>query len=358
MPGVLEEETPGLAGCIKWLPPKDKLPDADSSIEEGCCNHPVMVMPAKISEDGKVEILIITSFGGSDLKTKYPHQTGRRHDHLPIAPSEAHPDNGILLTLRDPLREMRKRSYVKTKSRHRILFSSLRPYDRQGPDYFLSRRSFDVLVEHAQLSEYNLPLLVSSAAPRAPPPSIATTAVESRRSLDEQRAPIFQWTQPLPSNQTPRVVEHDDISSYQIRVQMPSQARNAHYAESGASRYGRQQQQQQQSETQPLLDTARRQALLRLYGQRSSTPINTILPTSHRVRATDIHNYSYNHESKPFDWNKFWIGVEILLGICAFLAVSYGAYRAGVWVVQLVRYVVKWVNDTFVSMGEKISALW
>lgn len=324
MPGVLQEETPGLAGCIKWLPPKDKLPNSDSGIEEGCYNHPVVILPTKISENGKVEILIITSFGGSDLKTKYPHQTGFRHDHLPIAPGEAHPDNGILLTLRDPLRTMRKRSYVKTKSRHHVLFSSLRPYDRQGPDYFLSRRSFDVLVEHAQLSEYDLSVSVPVLALRAP-----------------------------------RVVEHDDISSYQYRLQTPSQARSTHYAESGSSHYGRQQQrqQQQQSEARALLDSARRWELLRLYGWQSS-PTNTTLPTSHRVRAIDTHNYSYSHGSKRFDWKKFWKCVKVVLWICVFLALSYGTYRAGVWVVQMVTRAVKWVNDTFVSVGAKASALW
>lgn len=259
--------------------------------------------------------------------TKFPHQTSLRHDHLPIAPSEAHPDNGIQLTLRDPLREMRKRSYVKTRNRQRVRFASLQPYDRHGPDYFLSRRSFDILVEHAQLSEYILPRVL------LPPP--------------------------------------------------PRQARSAHRAESSTSHYGRQQQQQseaqplldaawlrelmrlyerkqQQSETQPLLDAARQRELMRLYGrQRSSsaTPV-TILPTSHRpVRSSYDYGRS-ERPSEPINWQKVWTCVKVILWICVLLGSSYGIYRAGVWVVQLVARLWMRISDTYMWLGVKISSLW
>ncbi len=95
----------------------------------------------------------ITSFGGLDLERKYPNQPSARHDHLPIAPSKAHPDNGILLVLKDPSCGLRKRSYVKTRDKHSILLASLQPYNRQGPEIFLSKRSYKTLIKRIQFSE-------------------------------------------------------------------------------------------------------------------------------------------------------------------------------------------------------------
>lgn len=106
----------------------------------------------------------ITSFGGLDLEAKYgPHQLPARHDHLPIAPSKTHPDNGKLLVLKDPSCELRKKSYVKTKNKHTILLASLIPYNRHGPEVFLSAQSYKVLVEHIQYTEPSqAPLLEAS----------------------------------------------------------------------------------------------------------------------------------------------------------------------------------------------------
>ncbi|KAI0530070.1 hypothetical protein GGR58DRAFT_494705 [Xylaria digitata] len=149
MPGVILEP---LAGCIKWLPRKDELIPTEPDIEEGCCNHPVVVLSTQ-SRNGRVEILIITSFGGQDLETKYPTQLDARHDHLPIAPSNAHPDNNILLVLRDKSPKLKKNSYVKTREKFKIRLASLRPYNRQGPEVFLSERSYKILIKHIQFTE-------------------------------------------------------------------------------------------------------------------------------------------------------------------------------------------------------------
>ncbi|KAI0478121.1 hypothetical protein F4859DRAFT_478677 [Xylaria cf. heliscus] len=149
MPGVILEP---LAGCIKWLPRKrDLIPD-DPNIDEGCCNHPVVILSTR-PRNGRVQILIITSFGGDDLETKYPTQRLARLDHLPIAPSKVHPDNGVLLVLRDRSDEMRKKSYVKLRNRKDILLRSLEPYNRFGPEIFLSKRSYQTLVKHTHFVE-------------------------------------------------------------------------------------------------------------------------------------------------------------------------------------------------------------
>ncbi|KAJ3580270.1 hypothetical protein NPX13_g303 [Xylaria arbuscula] len=145
-----------------WLPSKEELVPTDTEIDDGCCNHPVVVL-STVPRAAKVDILIITSLGGLDLEAKYPNRPSARQDHLPIAPSKAHPDNGKLLFLKDPSYELRKRSYVKTKNRHTILLASLQPYNRHGPEVFLSRQSYKVLVRHIQYSEtVEEPLLVTS----------------------------------------------------------------------------------------------------------------------------------------------------------------------------------------------------
>ncbi|KAI0204914.1 hypothetical protein F4808DRAFT_412596 [Astrocystis sublimbata] len=149
MPGLIQEP---IAGCIKWLPRKENLEPADPNIEEGCCNHPVVIL-SKRPQDERVQFLVITSLGGDDLVAKFPTQRGARHSHLPIAPCDTHPDNGILLVLKYPTDKMRKKSYVKTKQRRSILLRSLEPYNRRGPEIFLSTKSYQVLVKHAGFVE-------------------------------------------------------------------------------------------------------------------------------------------------------------------------------------------------------------
>ncbi|KAI1754017.1 hypothetical protein F4782DRAFT_494740 [Xylaria castorea] len=167
MPGVIDEP---LAGCIKWLPHKENLIPADPNIDEGCCNHPVVILSTR-PQNAKVQILIITSFGGDDLETKYPVQRLARLDHLPIAPSKAHPDNGVLLVLKDRSDEMRKKSYVKMRDRYSILLRSLEPYNRRGPEIFLSKKSYRTLVKHAHFVEPQGALVLDGLADRVLPQS-------------------------------------------------------------------------------------------------------------------------------------------------------------------------------------------
>ncbi|KAI2470176.1 hypothetical protein F4781DRAFT_185467 [Annulohypoxylon bovei var. microspora] len=144
-----------LAGCILWLPRKEDLPnnrdEYDSDLEEDRCNHPVVVLSPQL-EDGKAVYLMMTSLKGKDFETRFLNKPNVRREHLPIRPCNPHPDNGILLSLDDVSLELRKKSYVKTKTHHRILLSSLRPYDRHGPEYALSRKSYHQLIQHAKFS--------------------------------------------------------------------------------------------------------------------------------------------------------------------------------------------------------------
>lgn len=55
MPGVIVER---LAGCIKWLPSKEELKQTEPEIEEGCYNHPVVVLSSQ-AHNGRVDFLIV-----------------------------------------------------------------------------------------------------------------------------------------------------------------------------------------------------------------------------------------------------------------------------------------------------------
>lgn len=71
---------------------------------------------------------------------KYPTKGHQRDHHLPISPSTAHPDNGILLSLQNNA-ELRKKSYIKTEYKYTINVASLDPYCRSGKGYKLKEIS-------------------------------------------------------------------------------------------------------------------------------------------------------------------------------------------------------------------------
>ncbi|KAK1778657.1 hypothetical protein QBC45DRAFT_393119 [Copromyces sp. CBS 386.78] len=162
--------TPGqngskLAGRIMWLPHADEL-SSSTGFQDECHNHPVLVLSKKISADGKVDILMMTSFGGQDLETKHRYsKVELRATFLPIDPSPPHPDNNIQLKL-DHGVTLRKKSYVKTEEQRGILFALLRNYERHtNKIYALTDASYQIVVEHCG---YRGP--VPSPAVTVPPP--------------------------------------------------------------------------------------------------------------------------------------------------------------------------------------------
>jgi hypothetical protein len=68
----------------------------------------------------------ITSFGGRDLQKKHPKNARVRSHHLPIHPSNPHPDNGSILFLKDNAL-LPRNSYIKTKPQRTIKSFLLRP---------------------------------------------------------------------------------------------------------------------------------------------------------------------------------------------------------------------------------------
>ncbi|KAI0903367.1 hypothetical protein F4823DRAFT_568769 [Ustulina deusta] len=333
MPGVILEP---LAGCIKWLPRKDDLVPIDYAIDEGCCHHPVVIL-STIPRNDRVEILIITSFGGLDLERKYPNQPSARHDHLPIAPSKAHPDNGILLVLKDPSCELRKRSYVKTRDKHSILLASLQPYNRQGPEIFLSKRSYKTLIKRIQFSESaDVPLSYALAGGRTL--SNSSREHDLERSLGIERSGTAEDVEFL-RNPLRRTADDNRTSSLYLSSQTPRSYSVAHTPSPIASR----------AERQPLFRSREEYHPRRYgYGRRITT-----LPTTHPIQS----DYG-NDTVKPFDWKKFRKYTKIVMSICLALLISYGFYRGGSWAVAACGRVLDWIKKAFQSIGGKAKSLW
>ncbi|KAI1074253.1 hypothetical protein F5B20DRAFT_586484 [Whalleya microplaca] len=291
-----------LAGCILWLPPKHMLPE-DADLEEGIYKHPVVILSPQI-EDDKVVVLIITSFGGKDLATKHSNDAALRLAHLPIKPCSAHPDNGMLLRLEDSSLELRKKSYVKTKSKHHIKFKSLETYERRGPEYVLARSSYQDLIEYIR---YTVPLThprsntVSSSSPRPPSqtaPFIQRPAnVEARRLNSEPVTAPRRWGNGTANTRIDEHLRH--VRTWSSHPHVPL--------------------------TRPVAHTNERQSLLpthetspyRAYGGHPRSPRPP---------------YGGGEASEPFDWGTFWL--QIVLWSVGFFAGSYVLYLGVSWTVR------------------------
>ncbi|KAJ8129662.1 hypothetical protein O1611_g3969 [Lasiodiplodia mahajangana] len=291
MPGVIEER---LAGCIKWLPRRNELVPADPDIEEGCCHHPVVILSTR-PRDTRVEILIITSFGGVDLAAKFPTHESARLDHLPIAPSKTHPDNGILLLLENPTDKLRKNSWVKTGKQLSIRLRSLQPYDRRGPDIFLSRRSYRTLVHYVQFSE-------PQPEPAVKPPSYA---------LVPER--------PLRAQPSTPAYDVESIVSYYQRWYETNRIAN-------------------HSPTRPHISSniittrAERQPLLPTTSVRPQPPTTIAYPPRHYGHSTTaptaypVQQHYGRSQFEPSSWAAFGKFLGILWCICLVLFISYELY--------------------------------
>ncbi|RYO76792.1 hypothetical protein DL766_006388 [Monosporascus sp. MC13-8B] len=142
-----------LGGIILWLPKIKNVKIMDDNLAVGLYQHPVVILSAGL-QDGKVDVLFLTSFNETPLELRHPHDSKARRAHLPIEPCSPHPDNGKLLTLENRSPGLRKNSYVKTRRPQTVTYANLQPYDLERPDvdFALSRRSFQELIEYAKFS--------------------------------------------------------------------------------------------------------------------------------------------------------------------------------------------------------------
>lgn len=136
----------------------------------------------------------LTTFSDQNHATKYPDNKARRMGYLPIVPSPAHPDNGILLHLEDG-QELRRASYVNTKNHHTVAIRSLRPYYRNQyrPKRKLTDPSFLTLTTYM------------SYTPSAPCTPLAPLSAELHRpSLPHAPQPAHRSSKPIPTAPIPR----------------------------------------------------------------------------------------------------------------------------------------------------------
>ncbi|GAW23836.1 hypothetical protein ANO14919_134130 [Xylariales sp. No.14919] len=343
MPGIILDP---LAGCIKWLPPKEELKPGDVGIDEGCCNHPVVVLSTR-THNSRVEILVITSLKGSNLETRFPTQKQLRLNHLPIAPSKKHPDNDILLSLKDASRPLRKKSYINTRDRHTVHLASLRSYNRRGPEIFLSKKSYQVLTTYILFAEApeepepyslaagNIPRISSDVGLGSSIGDQRSAAAEDvafllnyhRRSIEDNRT-----RRPPPSHYPP--VTHTPPVTHIPRV--------THVPRVTVAR----------AERQPLIPPREEYGYRpRVYGS------HTLLPTSY-----PIHSGYTSDPAEPSNWKKLWKCVKIILWICLTLGISlgisYGLYRGGRWVVAACGRAIDWAKGRFGSLGEYATSSW
>ncbi|ROT42647.1 hypothetical protein SODALDRAFT_326806 [Sodiomyces alkalinus F11] len=166
MPGrvPVSSPSPPLAGSIWFLPRRDEVSDSDAPFNprlppSEAFNHPVVVLSRSNEINGHVDILKITSFGGSTLSDRFPRSFKRRRQFLPIHPSDPHPDSGIFLSLAEG--KMDKRSYINISDVFRVPFQILRRV-RNGTRPRLTSSSYDKLASIRRKYRYDTSNLVTA----------------------------------------------------------------------------------------------------------------------------------------------------------------------------------------------------
>ncbi|KAI0899057.1 hypothetical protein F4806DRAFT_323172 [Annulohypoxylon nitens] len=335
-----------LAGCILWLPRKEDLPnnrdECDSDLEEDRCNHPVVVLSPHL-EDGKVVYLMMTSLNGKSLEMRFMNQSNVRNEHLPIRPCDPHPDNGILLSLDDVALQLRKRSYVKTKSHHRIRLSSLRAYDRNNPDYILSKKSYQELIQHARYT------------PPAPHP--ASHAVHSSPTLPSPRR--TQQSNPTIPRTRERSGSYSEYVSALRGLESPTSPPRAQHTPITSPtpiRY-----------TRTVIPTERDSLLpSHGYSRSSYTTYPGSYPSAHSFHSPNIHPaYGYRPAAyrgpeppRSFDWTTFWRRLGKFLLILVAFGTAYGVYRFLGWTIDLARGAGYLMKVKVADAGNKVFGVW
>lgn len=143
-------------GCILWLPSKaeiGKISDSELDRQDpGFFNHPVLVLNIEVAgpQSATVQFARMTSLNKRNLSEI---ESSRQDDYLPIAPSEAHPNNGILLRLENEAskRGMTAISYVSIgEGVFSLDFRALRCYSASqkadGYRHRLQKESFNQVI--------------------------------------------------------------------------------------------------------------------------------------------------------------------------------------------------------------------
>ncbi|KAI0849206.1 hypothetical protein F5Y00DRAFT_235908 [Daldinia vernicosa] len=303
-----------LAGCILWLPPKPELREGcGSDIEVDRCNHPVVILSPQ-AEDGNVVYLMITSLKGKELTTRFKHDQNLRLEHIPIRPSRPHPDNGMLLSLEDVTLMLRKNSYVKTKTQYRIQIASLRPYERRGPEYILSRKSYHELIQYAKFT------------PPAPRLSLNTISSPSR---------VWGYSQAVPITRE-RSGSYGEYVSAQRRLESAAVSPpRAHYVPTANTNPPQYVRTVARSEREPLLGqssyTYSRSSYPSYSGSYPGSYSNNNPTYTYRTSARAGHQGPA--PPRPFDSEGTWRKIKILFWVFVALIGVYGTYSGVAWLI-------------------------
>ncbi|KAK4222315.1 hypothetical protein QBC38DRAFT_87508 [Podospora fimiseda] len=195
-----------LTGEIMWLPSTGELSCLIKDIDEGCYDHPVLVISACPDVKKEVEVLIVTSFHSTSLFQKHRRNPALRKLYLPIHPAPTHPDiKGLLLHL-EGNKEMARKSYVNVGQRWRVPFDVLKSYPRrrQAGKYRLTKDSLTIVIGMATESivSDNGVLEGSSFVGEVG----ETTSQQSNHSLNVDVSISYQTSTGTPSVNTPAPV--------------------------------------------------------------------------------------------------------------------------------------------------------
>ncbi|KAI1772153.1 hypothetical protein F4818DRAFT_176434 [Hypoxylon cercidicola] len=322
-----------LAGCILWLPRKSELgsePDSDS-LEEDRCNHPVVVLSPQV-EDGKVVYLMITSLKGIGLEARFNKHPSLRLEHIPIRPCQAHPDNGMLLSLDDVTLQMRKKSYVKTRYQYRIRLHSLKPYDRHGPEYLLSRKSYQELIEYVKFSP-----------PPSHPASNTVTVTSPRRARSASYSEYVNALRGLEAGMgsPPR----SDSHLHHASIPSVSQTHPQPIVRWEAV---------QPNERDPLTAVSSYGYSRHSYG--SSYPVGA--HPVHAYRNAARVGYQGPEPPEPFDWAKFWKIFNVFFWIGVAMVSFYGLMRGVQWLGGAVKEAASVIKQGIGDIGTKLGEFW
>ncbi|KAH9884344.1 hypothetical protein F4778DRAFT_562312 [Xylariomycetidae sp. FL2044] len=268
--------------------------------------------------------------------------------YLPIEPCEPHPDNGILLRLENPdlplkKLKLKKPSYVKTADQDAVDYSILSPYARHGPEYFLSKDSYQVLIQYAK---YCPPL----PHPQTTAPSPHYLSVTPRQArVTSPTTSMVRGTQP---NRRPQQAAEVD-SAYDEFIESDLDPWVA-YVRRLVERSRYQREYMSGVRAPPYRYDAERQHLLPRHANAASTTYRSIT-----TRAGG-HSGSYPGAGpiEPSDWANFRKIAKVVFWMTLFALGSYGAYRGFCWVIATVRAGVHWVGQEIEFIKGKITFGW
>lgn len=303
----------GSVGSILWLPPKSEVSGtnhyATNVMDDGCFNHPVLVLAANTART-EVIVLVITSFGGKDLKEKYPRKFRIRSEYIPIDPTGPHPDNDSILYLKG-LSRLDRNSYVNTRCRGPIKAVLLQPL-RHSKRCVLRADSLQELIEKINFTspwKATIPKVLHTQTPS--PPGYHVPAAQSG-TPSPPPSPTFYHIPPAVIRpnalvQTPPPKDTYPIRPAAIRPQIPQHSASHPWPRTYISPW-----EQEHSRSKHVVATVR-------YNQSyETTPL--LLPHARTARPTPVsrsHNYSSeggnNSESTA-------IGVVVCIFILVFIA--------------------------------------